>query len=287
MSGDLCLVTPSYRGDFERCRLLCESMDRFCTGHSRHYVVVDDEDYGQFAPLAGPMRDVVATSDLLPPFWTVGRWRGRRYRWRPALGLPVYGWHLQQLRKIAITLAQESARVVCIDSDTCFCRPADLSGLGTSERVPLFVHRAAITPGQVNHVRWRENAYKVLGLTAPPLPGDDFIGSMITWERASVRAVTELIETVNGRPWWEALARQRDFSEYLVYGVAVSNDPALSVRHRPVEESPCLTYWSGPPLDEQGIGELIDQMRPDQYGLMIQSHTQTPLSVIRAAIMRR
>jgi hypothetical protein len=287
MIGDLSVVTPSYRGDFERCRLLCDSMDRFCTGHFRHYIVVDDEDYVLFSQLAGPTREVIATSALFPPFWTVGRWRGRRYRWRPGIGLPVYGWHLQQLRKIAITLAQQSDRVVCIDSDTCFCRPADLSELGASARVPLFIRRAAITQGHVNHVRWRENAYKILGIAPPPLPGDDFIGSMITWERATVRVMIELIESVNGRPWWEVLARQRDFSEYLVYGVAVSNDPALSQRHEPVEKSPCLTYWSGPPLDEHGVTQLIDQLRPDQCGLMIQSHTQTPVSTIRSAIMRR
>lgn len=287
MTGDPCLVTPSYHGDFERCRLLCESMDLFCSGYARHCVVVDDEDYALFSQLAGPGRDVIPTSALLPPFWTAARWRGRRYRWRPGIGLPVYGWHLQQLRKIAVTLAQQSDRVVCIDSDTCFCRPADFSALGASARTPLFTRSAAITPGQVNHVKWRENAYKILGVAPAPLPGDDFIGSMIAWERATVRAVTELIETVNGRPWWEALARQRDFSEYLVYGVAVSNDPDLSQRHQRVEESPCLTYWSGPSLDEDGILRLIVQLRPDQYALMIQSHTQTPVAAIRAAIMRR
>lgn len=287
MVGDLSVVTPSYVGDFERCRLLCDSMDRFCTGYARHFIVVDDEDYALFSQLAGPKREVIATSTLFPRFWSVGRWRGRLYRWRPGIGLPVYGWHLQQLRKIGITLAQASARVLCVDSDICFCRPADLSELGASPRVPLFVRRAAIGADLPRHVTWRRNAYHALGYSAPALPGDDFIGPMITWERDSVRAMVERIEAVNSRPWWEVLARQRHFSEYLVYGVAVSNDPALAQRHEAVDTSACLTYWIGPPLDEQGIAQLIDQLRPDQYGVTIQSHTGTPVETVRAAIMKR
>lgn len=286
MVGNISVVTPSYVGDFERCRLLCDSMDRFCTGYARHCIVVDDEDYALFSQLAGSKRDVIATSALFPSFWSVGRWRGRQYRWRPGIGVPVYGWHLQQLRKIAVTLAQDRERVFCVDSDICFCRPADLSGLGSSERVPLFARPAALTANLVNHVKWRENAYRSFGLTPSPLPGDDFIGPMITWERATVRAMVDRIEATNGRPWWQVLARQRDFSEYLIYGVAVSNDPTLSQRHERVETSPCLTYWIGPQLDEDGVTQLIEQLRPDQYGLTIQSHTKTPVSTIRSAIMR-
>ena len=210
MSADLTVVTPSYRGDFERCRLLCETMDRFCSGYDRHLIVVDDEDHALFSQLAGPTREVIATSALFPPFRIVGRWRGRWYRWRPGIGFPIYGWHLQQLRKIAVTLSQPAARVLCVDSDICFCRPADLSGFATSERVPLFMRPNAFGADQTSHVRWRENAYAALGRPAPALPGDDYIGPLITWEQASVRAMTERIETTHHRPWWEVLARQRD-----------------------------------------------------------------------------
>ena len=218
MTADLTVVTPSYRGDFERCRLLCETMDRFCSGYDRHLIVVDDEDHALFSQLAGPTREVIATSALFPPFRIVGRWRGRWYRWRPGIGFPIYGWHLQQLRKIAVTLSQPAARVLCVDSDICFCRPADLSDFAASERVPLFMRPNAIGADQTSHVRWRQNAYAALGRPAPALPGDDYIGPLITWERASVRTMTERIEATHHRPWWEVLARQRDFSEYLTYG---------------------------------------------------------------------
>ena len=287
MSADLTVVTPSYRGDFERCRLLCETMDRFCSGYDRHLIVVDDEDRALFSQLAGPTREVIATSALFPPFRIVGRWRGRWYRWRPGIGFPIYGWHLQQLRKIAVTLSQPAARVLCVDSDICFCRPADLSDFAASERVPLFMRPNAIGADQTSHVRWRQNAYAALGRPAPALPGDDYIGPLITWERASVRTMTERIEATHHRPWWEVLARQRDFSEYLTYGAAVSCDPALSARHQLTDRSPCLTYWVGPPLTERGVVDLIAQLQPDQYALTVQSHTHTPIETVRAAILGR
>jgi hypothetical protein len=285
MSGDLSVVTPSYRGDFERCRLLCETMDRFCTGYDRHLIVVDDEDAELFSRLSGPRRDIVATSALLPAFRIVGRWRGRWYRWRPGIGLPVYGWHLQQLRKIAVALAQPHERLLCIDSDVCFSRLADLSAFARSPRVPLFVHRRAITADKTRHVRWRANAYAALGLPAPELPGDDFIGQMIVWERASVRAMTERIAAAHARPWWQVLARQRDFSEYLTYGAAVSSDRSRAARHELTERSPCLAYWAGPPLAGPDIARLIEGLRRDQYALAVQSHTGTPIETIRSAIL--
>ena len=44
MTPTVALVTSSYRGDLERCRLLCDSIDRFVTGHRRHYLLVEAAD---------------------------------------------------------------------------------------------------------------------------------------------------------------------------------------------------------------------------------------------------
>lgn len=285
MTATISVVTPSYSGDFERCRLLCDSMDRHATGYGRHYIVVDDEEAGLFAPLAGAKREVIVSSQLLPKFWPVGRWRGRRYRWKPGLGLPVYGWHLQQLRKIAMALLQPSDRVVCVDSDTCFCRPGDLGELAADPKVSHFVRQGEIGPDLPSHVLWRENAYRVLGLAAPPLPGDDFIGQMVVWERATVRAMVERIELASGTAWWDTLARIRDFSEYMIYGAAVASDPVLARRHERSSASRCLTYWSGPALDEGVLARLIDGLGPHQYGIAIQSHTHTSIDLVRAAVL--
>lgn len=281
MAASISLITPSYSGDFAACQLLCESMDRFVSGYDRHYIVVGDEDRALFAPLAGEKREIVPHSALLPRFRSVGRWRGRRYWWGPGLGLPVYGWHLQQLRKIAMTLRQDSDWILCVDSDNCFCRPFDLATVTGANKVPHFVTPGGIKGDRPNHVKWLENAYALLGLSTPSLPSDDFIGPMIVWERATVLAMVERIEARSSRPWWSAIARQRQFSEYLIYGAAVSGDPAIAARHERTTKSWCHTYWEGPALDEKSLADFIGQLAPHQNSITIQSHTRTPAEIIR------
>ncbi|MBW9114071.1 hypothetical protein JNB88_10515 [Rhizobium cauense] len=281
MGPSISLITPSYRGDLDSCRLLCDSIDRYVTGYDVHYIVVGDEDAEAFAALEGERRRVVVSSSLFPPLWPLPKWRGRRYWWAPFLRLPIYGWHLQQLRKIAMTLAQPSERVMCIDSDNCFCRPLDLSLAATAPRLSHYVALGDVNQSRPSHVRWWQNAHRLLGLSTPSLPGDDFISQMVLWERKSVEAMTKRIERASNLPWWQAMARIRHFSEYLIYGVAVATDAELAERHERVSQSPCLTYWQGPALDGAGLAAFVKGLRADQTTIAIQSHTRTPIEVIR------
>ena len=51
VDGTAAIVTASYAPDFERCRLLCETIDRFVTGASRHYILVEQRDVALFRQL--------------------------------------------------------------------------------------------------------------------------------------------------------------------------------------------------------------------------------------------
>ncbi len=281
MEASISLITPSYRGDRDSCRLLCDSIDRYVTGYDVHYIVIGDEDVDVFAPFEGERRRVVVSSSLLPPLWQLPKWRGRRYWWAPYLRLPIYGWHLQQMRKIAMALAQQSERVMCIDSDNCFCRPFDMSVLAVEAKIAHYVAPGDVNASRPSHVRWWQNAHRLLGLSAPPLPGDDFISQMVLWERRTVEIMAKQIERTTGLHWWQALARTRHFSEYLLYGVVVANHADLANRHERISESPCLTYWEGPALDRAGLSAFINGMKPNQTTIAIQSHTHTPIEVIR------
>ncbi|MDV3252193.1 DUF6492 family protein [Devosia sp. BK] len=285
MTASISLITPSYSGDFASCQLLCASIDRHVTGFDRHYLVVGDEDASLFAPLAGPRRQVVPHSALLPRFVSVGRWRGRRYWWRPEIGLPVYGWHLQQLRKLAMTLHQSQPRVMCIDSDNCFVRPVDFSALAHAEKTPLFWAPNDIDETRPAHLSWLQTAHAVLGLSQPTLPGPDYIGQMITWERESVATILARIEATTGAKWWASLCRRRQFSEYLLYGVATAHDPALAARHALTKKSLCRTHWDSTPLTREDLGAFIAGMTEDQVAIAIQSHSGTPIELIRAAAL--
>ena len=106
------IATPSYVGDLHRCALLCASIDRFVSGHSMHYLLIEDRDAELFAHLAGPRRKIIVESELLPRW--LRSWRdplslGRRRIWTGpgalARGIPpLRGWHAQQLRKMALPL---------------------------------------------------------------------------------------------------------------------------------------------------------------------------------------
>ncbi len=61
------LVTASYAPDFDRCKLLCETIDRFVTGFTKHYIMVEHRDAALFQQLEGPRRVVIDERDLLAP----------------------------------------------------------------------------------------------------------------------------------------------------------------------------------------------------------------------------
>mgnify|MGYP003411811708 FL=1 len=60
------LITASFGPDFERCKLLCETIDRHVTGYSTHYILVESADVPLFKSLETPRRKVIDEKDLLP-----------------------------------------------------------------------------------------------------------------------------------------------------------------------------------------------------------------------------
>ncbi|MGL4243295.1 MAG: DUF6492 family protein, partial [Beijerinckiaceae bacterium] len=105
----LAIVTPSYAADFARCQLLCDSIDAFAAGDAHHYVLVADHDVALFRQLAGGRRTGLPDSELVPswlkpmrrPFDRQGRhvWISTDLRRQVR---PLSGWHVQQLRKLAL-----------------------------------------------------------------------------------------------------------------------------------------------------------------------------------------
>ena len=90
------VVTASYAPDFERCRLLCETLDRHVSGAAHHYILVEHRDVALFRQLETDRRTVVDERDLLP------RWLRafddplslfRRRVWLSLKTQPLRGWH--------------------------------------------------------------------------------------------------------------------------------------------------------------------------------------------------
>lgn len=291
MSFSYAIATPSYAGDYERCRLLCASIDRFVSGHAVHYLLVEDRELALFKPLEGPRRRVIAEAELLPG-WLKSRpdplTLGRRRVWTGMGALrrgipPLRGWHAQQLRKLALPLKSGEDVVLFADSDMIFLRPFDLGNLEAGGAVRLYRKPGNIRQDMVEHVGWCEGAARILGLPAPGFPSDDYINNLVSWRRENVVAMIDLIEKRTGRDWISAIAGQRQFSEYMIYGYYVDRVLGLErAGHWPEALELCKVYWGG---DADGIASLrsFEQvLGAGQVAVGVQSFIGQPVEQLRA-----
>ncbi|WP_152045282.1 DUF6492 family protein [Aureimonas psammosilenae] len=282
------IVTASYRGDFERCRLLCESIDRHVSGHSRHLILVEERDLPLFAPLRGPKREVIGERALLP-FWL----RAfpdpvrplRRRVWLSPLGPPLRGWHVQQLRRIAAALQMPEEVMLSCDSDTVFVKPFDVARLRTGaavrfHRVPGEAHDV-IPAFAEDHRRWSRRAGALLGIKAPVETDIGYIATCIAWRTDTVRAMAARIEKTTGRSVMAALAGDRALSECTIYGRFVDEVEKAPAHHRAVSRSLCRVYWEGEAMTEEALRRFVEALDPQEVAIGVQSFTDTDPAVIR------
>lgn len=280
------LITLSHRGDLERCALLFDSIDRHVTLRGTHYVVVDDEDVALFAPFARADRRILPLSGFVPRWMRPIpglRWRGRRYWWS-FYGKPISGWHIQQIVKIEAARSLAEERFCLIDSDIYFFRDFDLGSIADPNPTPFHVHPGGVTEERPSHKLWVATASRLIGTTAPGLPADDYIDQIIVWDQPTVRAMTARIEAVAGRDWIAAMCRDRNFSEYMIYGAFVAATPAFMARHAPTTQSFTRTHWDADPLGVPDILAMLRSASPAERAVCIQSFGSTPVSTIRTSL---
>ena len=282
------LLTPSHSKDLERFALLCESIDAYLTGYTKHYVVVNDDDVPLFAKFGSEKRVIVPVSHYLPKWlWAVPAalsWSRRRV-WVSLFSYPVHGWHVQQIAKIAGVLAAPEQRMCIINSDNFFFRKFDISQYAGAEKSPLYVDRQAIrAEASPFHAIWLRNCNSLLGLPETVFPADDFVGNLLVWDKTAVRAMTDAIKSATGRSWALALCRQRAFSEYLLYGRFVTSSPAQLAAHQIVERSLAHAHWDETRLDKSSIEAMLHDASPEQVALCIQSYSGTSIGDIRGVL---
>jgi hypothetical protein len=278
------IVTASYAPDFERCRLLCETLDRFVSGTRHHYLLVEHRDVPLFRQLESPHRTVIDETDILP------RWLHvfsdplslfSRRIWLSLKAPPLRGWHVQQLRRIAIAAHVAEDVLVYCDSDVAFVKPFDCAAFQQDGKVRLFRRDNAFSSAAPEqHGIWSRNAGKLLGIAAPAVSPHDYISTLITWRRASVTDMCAHIENLHGRPWVQSLAADRRFSECLVYGRFV--DEVLHGKdHFHGAEEFCRVHWTGEALSDEAFRSFVGAMTPEQVAIGMQSFIGTDLGRIR------
>jgi hypothetical protein len=285
------LITCSFRGDLDVCRMLCESIDRFAPATIPHSLYVPRADLKLFADLASDRRTVAAQEDLLPswfvklplpgPEWRKRLHLPRRNIYVTPFSPPVRGWIAQQIMKIAAT-ANASAEIVAhIDSDNVFIRPLTLEALARDGKVRIY--RDPVRVEMETHRVWQETAGRLLGLPSSRYYGAEYINPFVVWRRSVIHGLIERIEGIAGRDWRIVLARTPHFAEYVLYGVYADQVVGLEQAGlMPEDFTLCHSRWGDEFAGAEDEASFIRSLRPEHVTCLIQSTIDTSMAMRRA-----
>lgn len=285
------VITASYQQDFERCRLLCDSLDQRLLGDWTHYILVESRDVQRFASLAGSRRHIIDERDILPPWlrsFPDPLSMGRRRVWLSPFTPPLRGWHVQQLRRLGIGRMLSEEALFSADSDVVLMREFDPAALWRNNDLRLYRRDSATTADMPDHLRWAEAANRVLtDLPDTGPPYHDYINTLIGWRTDSLNGMLDHIEQKNGCDWARAVARSRAISECTLYGTYVDSVLA-GAGHYHSDEALCLVMWNGEAGDRkplQDLGSFIQGMKAHQIGIGIQSFIGYNLADVRKLVL--
>lgn len=270
-SPSFAVITPSYRPDFERARLLCDTIDRHFVTPVTHYIIVDARsraDSALFAQLQSPHRRILHKHDILPRW--IHRVPGFGKFWFSWRTRPIRGWIFQQLAKIATAAQMSEDYAIFADSDTAFVRPVDCERVFLDGgRLRLYSEPGGNPAHMPEHSQWHRTASALLGLDDTPMPAPDYIENVTSWRRDNVVRLCRHIESVTGRHWVAALAGHWSLSEYILYGAFVERVLGPANGHFADARKLCLAYWSNQPMNDAQMQAFMGEMQPWQVAVML------------------
>ncbi len=276
------LVTPSWLPDLERCRFLVESARRLTRGFSAHYLVVDAKDAPAFSALTGDGVQLLIKEDILPP-WLHHVPLSRKW-WCSTRTLPVRGWIVQQVVKLAVAAREEWDAVCFADSDMIFVEEFAASNLWRTGALRLYRdNRKPHFYADRRYRNWYASAARMLGLGNPAaLPGA-YITQLVTMRSDSVRRMCTHIESQTGRPWMTTLLRALDFSEYIVYGTYVEHVEQCRDHFTDASQH-CHNSWFFDVEDKDSLRSFLASKTPEQAAVLVQSNLGIPAAQVRLAL---
>lgn len=273
-SPTFALLTPSFRGDFDRCQFLCESVERFVKPPYKHYLIIDKRDVPMFSHLKGRYTELVTVESVVP--WWIRRLPFARRWWLSLKTPPIRNWILQQLVKLSSPYYASEDVFVFVDSDVAFVRPFDLQGLVRDGKVRLFD-----VPGEGNfgeHHAYNRVAGRLLGLPPSDYYGSKYIGNAITWRRENVLKLHEHLKNTWHRPWLNRIPWELTLSEYVLYGVFNNHVLKEASGHYSDPLRICHEYWTAAPLTQQALEEFLAKLEPQHVSVMITAKSGMPFA---------
>lgn len=276
----IAIVTPSYRNDFEYVKDLSASLDKYCSIPFKHFLIVPASDLKMFSVLQSAHRVVMSKESVLkahgyfrlplPKRLHIPGLIDRRFKeqwYKPGVGR-LSGWVVQQLIKLAAPDYTDAEVMVFVDSDVLLFRELSAEDLYVDGALKLT--QKPIHSGMTSHIGWHANALAMIGAKDFKAPLSNYIGQLICWRRDVLLQLQQRITEVTGEHWMLALARKRDISEYILYGVYA--EALLSPQqHRHAFDPIGLTcsYWT-PEVDFKADA-MAANVKPQHVALHIQS----------------
>lgn len=280
-TSTVAIITPSFAPDFNRCKLLHETIQRFAPPSVKHYVIVDRIDYSLFSQLKSSSTEICVVEDLLP--WWIRKTPFRSPFWINVKGWPIRNWLLQQIIKIKFAQSMPEDIGIFVDSDVAFIRPFEVETFFCRGAVRMYCELGGnFNWMSTGHVKWHQTASRLLGLEPTPMPAPDYIGNLITWRKSNVVQMCDRIEQVNGQSWLQCITSNWNLSEYILYGTFVNRVIPNSSGHFLDANKLTLNYWEDQPMQPQELERFLQNLRPEHLAVMISAKARMDPTFYRA-----
>jgi hypothetical protein len=283
------IITPSYRGDFERCKILCKSIDAFVVGEWHHFIIVEKADLGIFKVLGGQNRTIIEMESLLPTWLhhlTSLSFLNNRSIWFSFRTGFMIGWHVQQLVKLEMAFRVKQQGLLYCDSDVFFVRPFNLGTLKVDGKFKFYRSYHQFNREEAPNPAYVIKAFQQLGMGTDPFPCPSYVDNMVPWHSPTVRALCEHIQQTSGKNWKVALGRNVIISEYSLYGLFVDRIMKDNSHLAPSWQSICKTEWRGGSMKAEELDEFCDNLLPGQVAVGFQSFLGIEESRLAAQLER-
>ena len=276
-----CLITPAYHRDAPLLDLACAQVDRFCPA-VEHIIVASRQKRRDFAHLQSRSRKLILIEDVIGSF----TWRAPvNYRKRELYFTkgfrPVDGWVMQQFVKLAAPDFTAADLLLNLDSDVFFVRPFREQDFVEEGRVRLLRK----TPSLAGFQRvWHGRARALFGLPGVDGLEPDYVGSLIAWRRDVLLELRQRLEARGSASWLDVMTREKNFSEYTLYGSFVEGLlGGAPERHFVSDLEVCLNSW-----DWRQEGDLVEAcmaaLKSHHAAINLQSNLRLPFEQTRAIV---
>jgi hypothetical protein len=190
------------------------------------------------------------------------------------------GWILQQIVKMALVRELDEDVALLIDSDVIVARPLTERHFRRDTAVRLYRLPNGLNTAMTRHLAWRCTAHELLRPPAEDTQLADYITPFATWSPKVLRQCLSRVEEQATMPWYEAVGRRLEFSEFILYGTFATT-LAEPCRTYASALNLCHSYWNPEPLTRSAAEAFMASMPADALAVHVQSNSGTDEQVRR------